>query len=311
MEPFSPHEISRTFFDELPKESLSGVGDVYQWQGFWFWRQHVAAAIAAKSRFEARDEDVILASSMKTGTTWLKAIIPCIINSTLGNGYDYDYDPFVENHPNALIPSLEVQLYCQDPIPDLSGMPSPRLFRTHIAYPLLSESIKNSACKIVYITRNPKDVFVSLWHFMNTKFSYPFDESFDKFCKGVHLFGPFHDHVLGYWNESVKRPEKILFLKYEELKSDPKGQIQKLASFLGRTSMKEKEVENVIEKCSLKRMKSLEINKNGVDPYVGFTYKSYFRQGSVGDWKNKLSEEMKERLDKITKMKLEGSGLEL
>ncbi|XP_021658133.2 cytosolic sulfotransferase 12-like [Hevea brasiliensis] len=304
----------------LPKEISWGTIEFLQWEGFWYAKPHLAAVMAARSHFKARDEDVILASSMKTGSTWLKAIIPCIINSKTsaagdGNGdnidEEEDYDPFVEHHPNDLMPALETQIFRQDPNADLSGMPSPRLLRTHMPYSILPESIKDSACKIVYITRDPKDVFVSLWHFLNTRISCPLHEAFESFCNGVHPFGPFHDHVLGYWKESLKRPEKILFLKYEELKSDPTGQVRKLASFLGRPLVQVDEVDKLVWKCSFERLKNLEINRTGVDPHLGFTYKSYFRVGLVGDWKNHLSAEMRKHLDKITQTKLEGSGLEL
>lgn len=196
-------------------------------------------------------------------------------------------------------------------------MPSPRLFRTHLPYTMLPESIKShNNSKIVYITRNPKDTFVSQWHFFNSirtveEGPLPLLQMFDKFCNGVHAFGPFHDHVLEYWKESVRRPEKILFLKYEELKRDPRGEVKKLALFLGRRFGKEEEVDKVLWRCSFERLKSLEVNKNGVDPWVGFPKSAYFRLGVVGDWKNSLTEEMKERLDQITSKIMEGSGLDL
>ncbi|KAK5844389.1 hypothetical protein PVK06_000526 [Gossypium arboreum] len=135
-----------------------------------------------------------------TGTTWLKAIIPTIMNP-MGRMNDDNNDPLLKRHPNELMPSLEVQLFKENPNPDLSYMPSPRIFRTHVPYPMLPESVKNSACKIVYITRDPKDMFVSLWDCLNSLVTtqgndpWPMDEAFDSFCRGVHVFGPFHDHV--------------------------------------------------------------------------------------------------------------------
>ncbi|KAG4213372.1 hypothetical protein ERO13_A01G052700v2 [Gossypium hirsutum] len=239
-----------------------------------------------------------------TGTTWLKAIIPTIMNP-MGRMNDDNNDPLLKRHPNELMPSLEVQLFKENPNPDLSYMPSPRIFRTHVPYPMLPESVKNSACKIVYITRDPKDMFVSLWHCLNSLVTtqgndpWPMDEAFDSFCRGVHVFGPFHDH----------RPEKILFLRYEDMKKDPKGQLRRLACFLGRPFEKEEEVDKVLWRCSLERLKNLEVNQHGADPWLGFEYKFYFRRGSVGDWKNNMSNEMKEKLDHITAMEFEGSGL--
>ncbi|GMI87240.1 ARABIDOPSIS THALIANA SULFOTRANSFERASE 4B, sulfotransferase 4B [Hibiscus trionum] len=88
--------------------------------------------MAARSNFKAKDFDLILASSIKTGSTWFIAIIPTIINPnvriTNGDRDDDDNDPLLKHHPNELMPSLELQLFKVNPNPDLSGMPSPRLF---------------------------------------------------------------------------------------------------------------------------------------------------------------------------------------
>ncbi|KAF5959287.1 hypothetical protein HYC85_000496 [Camellia sinensis] len=147
-------------------------------------------------------------------------------------------------------------------------MPSTRLFHTHFPYSALPDSIKNSECKIVYITRNPKDTMVSMWHFFNSvrtpeQGPYPFDKAFESFCDGLYPFGPFFDHVLEYWEVSLKKSDKILFLRYEEIKRDPKGLVKRLASFLGRPFVNEEEVEKVLWRCSLDRLKNLKVNKNG------------------------------------------------
>jgi hypothetical protein len=195
-------------------------------------------------------------------------------------------------------------------------MQSPRLFHTHLPYSALPESIKNSECKIVYIARNPKDTLVSMWHFFNKlrtpeQGPYPLENTVESFCNGVCHFGPFFDHVLQYWNESLKIPQKILFVKYEELQRNPKEEVKRLAAFLGKPFAEEKEAEELIWRCSLERLKNLEVNKNGVDPWVGMPNSAFFRTGVVGDWKNILTPEMGKRIDQITSMKLEGSGLAL
>ncbi|XP_038725198.1 cytosolic sulfotransferase 5-like [Tripterygium wilfordii] len=307
---------SSTIFDGLPMEMGLGGRELYQWKDFWYTNLYLPQCLAARSYFQAHEDDVIIASSMKTGTTWLKALIWCIMHcKPQHDDNNNDDDALVKNNPHLLMPVLELKFFGEYPKADISGMPSPRLLQTHVPYMMLSDSVKESNCKIVYITRDPKDVFVSLWHFYNANHAKPeqgpdpLDEAFDKYCKGIHPIGPFHDHVLSYWKESLKRPGKILFLKYEELKRDPKGQLQKLASFLGRPIAEEDVIDNILWRCSLERLKNLEVNQNG--SLVGCTYKSFFRLGSVGDWKNYLSKEMKDRLDNITRMKFESSGLDL
>lgn len=315
-----PNGSTKLLLEQLPKATFFENFDLYQKDGFWYRPRYLEAAVACYSRFEARDDDVILASAMKTGSTWLKALCFCIMQRQScegNNGKKVPEDLLAVRHPAFYVQTLEIQVYTANPPPDLSaGMESPRLFHTHMPYSALPESIKKSKCKIVYITRNPKDTLVSMWHFFNKlrtpeQGPYPLEHVFESFCNGVFHFGPLFDHVLQYWNESLKLPHKILFLKYEELQRNPKEQVKRLASFLGKPFAEEEGVEEVIRGCSLERLKALEVNKDEVDPWVGMPNSAFFRTGVVGDWKNILTKEMSERLDQITSMKLKGSGLDL
>ncbi|KAB1225440.1 Cytosolic sulfotransferase 5 [Morella rubra] len=311
-----PDDSTKIILDQLPRGSFFENLDLRQRDGFWYRPRHLEAAVACYSRFEARDDDVILASAMKTGSTWLKALCFSIMQRHCGGDGEKNEDLLAVHHPAFYVQTLEVQVYTANPPPDLSGMQSPRLFHTHLPYSALPESIKKSKCKTVYITRNPKDTFVSMWHFFNTRRTpeqgpYPLEDAFESFCNGVFHYGPFFDHVLQYWNQSLKMPHKILFLKYEDLQRNPKDQVKRLASFLGKPFADGEEVEELIRKCSLERLKNLEVNKKGVDPWVGMPNSAFFRKGVVGDWENVLTPEMNDRLDQITCMKLKGSGLDL
>ncbi|XXG62393.1 hypothetical protein AAC387_Pa05g0758 [Persea americana] len=297
-------------FVHLPRGKWWGAIDLYQWEGFWYTLPPLQATIAMQNHFKSLDDDVILASSLKTGTTWMKALILSIMADRILTD---EQDPLLTNHPQVLIPSLEFTIYSENTTPNLSEMPSPRLFATHVPYRALPESIKNSKCRIVCMSRSPKDTFVSLWHFLKTLVSreegpFPIEEAFESFCCGVHLFGPFFDHVLEYWTASLEKPDKILFLNYEEMKHDPKGQVKRLAEFLGRPFEREEEADKVVWRCGLERLKSLDVNREGVDPRSGIPHCAFFRRGIVGDWKNHLTDEMASRLDEITRMKFEGSG---
>ncbi|KAG6653015.1 hypothetical protein CIPAW_05G045100 [Carya illinoinensis] len=88
---------------------------------------------------------------------------------------------------------IAFSIYNRIEVPYLNSFESPRLFSTHLSYALLPTSVQDSACKIVYVCRNPKDTFVSLWHFLNRVHSMadPLEEDFDKFCRGVSPFGPY------------------------------------------------------------------------------------------------------------------------
>ncbi|KAE8708999.1 putative nutrient reservoir [Hibiscus syriacus] len=315
-------ESTESMLAQLPMENFWDI-PLYQWQGLRYRSYHLQATMDLRSHFSARHDDIILASPMKTGTTWLKALCFSILNAAASGGdnretlakTDEDHrDPLVENHPAVYVQTLEVQVYTSNPLPNISSMKSPRLFHTHFPYTALPDSVKTTGCKLVYIARNPKDTLVSMWHFFNNlrtpqQGPYPFEKAFEMFINGVSHFGPFFDHVLQYWNQSLKAPNKVLFLKYEDLKGNPIKEVKKLASFMGKPFGDDKKVEDEIWQCSLERLKNLEVNKNGVDPWAGMHNSAYFRTGIVGDWKNMMSDEMSQRLDRITESKFKGSGL--
>ncbi|KAL2898205.1 Cytosolic sulfotransferase 14 [Bienertia sinuspersici] len=138
------------------------------------------------------------------------------------------------------------------------------------------------------------------------------EEYFNKFCEGRSLYGPFFDHLMSYWKESLERPKKVLFLKYEDLKEDGVLQMKKVAEFVGFPFSIEEEkqgvVEDLIKLCSIESLKEMEVNKKGkCDP--DFENKCFFRKGVVGDAANYLTPPMVERLTNIMEEKLNGSGL--
>ncbi|CAN1161028.1 Cytosolic sulfotransferase 17 [Linum perenne] len=132
-------------------------------------------------------------------------------------------------------------------------------------------------------------------------------------------YGPFHEHMLEYWEQSKTSPDKVMFIKYEDLRRDPKPHVRKLASFMGRPFDEEddEEVEKVIWRSSFDRLKDLDVNKdNNTKPHrpllVPLLKNShFFRRGKVGDWRNHLTSEMAERIDDVTRVKLQGTGLYL
>lgn len=114
----------------------------------------------------------------------------------------------------------------------------------------------------------------------------------------------------------MRRPEKVFFLKYEELMEDPVSKAKRLAEFLGCPFSLEEEKEGVVEEiirlCSFDNLSKLEVNKSGDQASVFRIPNScYFRTGKVGDWRNHLSPEMARTLDAVMDEKLQGSDLTL
>nr|TKS08803.1 cytosolic sulfotransferase 15-like [Populus alba] len=263
----------------LPSEkSLAGTKSLYLYKGTWLPVSFLRAVDSFQRDFIAQDTDIIVASMPKSGTTWLKALTFSVAKRHI---YGPKESPFLTASPHALVPCFETDLYMKDPQPNLEQAPPPRIFSSHSHFANLPESIRNSKCKVVYIFRNPLDQ-------MNVMRTFVVES-----CSG-----PFWDNVLGYWKASLERPDKVLFLKYEDLKEDIISNLKKIAEFLGIPFTDEEEKEGAIEEisrlCSFDNLRNLEVNKNGVLRPFGALNSSFFRKGEVGDWANHLNPSMAE-----------------
>ncbi|CAK7340447.1 unnamed protein product [Dovyalis caffra] len=297
----------------LPRDTGWWLSNLCQYQGFWLSSSHaILGLMLVQDHFMSKPTDIILATSPKCGTTWLRALIFATINRT---SYDFATHPLLTNNPQALVPFLEGHIRVNDSTSFLESLPSPRFLSTHIPYSLFPDSMKTSGPKFVYVCRNPKDVLVSKWKFaekMRPKEMPPLSlqDAFELFCNGVSHYGPFWDHVLSYWKASLETPETVLFLIYEDMKREPLVQVKRLAEFLGKPFSPEEEREGVVQEivrlCSFKNLSTLEVNKSIISTEYFVQNPYFFRKGEVGDWENHLTPEMVARLDQITKEKLEG-----
>ncbi|XP_057801851.1 cytosolic sulfotransferase 5-like [Salvia miltiorrhiza] len=317
---FQPPQLSqdfKEFLSTLPGKKVFADDPLYRYhyQGFWYIDAILEAVISCQEHFQAEDSDVFVASAPKCGTTWLKAIAFSLLNRRRHTVTSGDH-PLLTCNPHDLVPFLEIGLYGSIKALDIASFPSPRLLATHIPHSSLPDSIRSgSNCKILYVARDPKDAFVSAWHYLATVglVSPTVAEAFENFCEGLSGYGPFWDHVLGYWKQSLENPERVLFLKYEDMKARPAVEVRRVAEFLGCPFSAEEEeageVDRILELCSFEGLRGLEVNKKGKLDATRVDNSAFFRRGEVGDWKNYLSPEMAERIDRIVEEKFSGSGL--
>lgn len=312
-------DLSQELVSSLPKGK--GVADdcCYQYQGFWYSSQLFQGLIDFQQHFQSRENDVFLVTAPKSGTTWLKAILYALINRQIHHPQD-DHHPLLNKTPHQLVPSFELTKPSEyDSIfPDSIN----RIFACHFPIVSLPKSITEDDCstniKIVYLCRSIKDNFVSLFHFANKlnlrSSPLSLEEAFDLYCKGISASGPIWDHILGYWKASLESPNKVLFMRYEEFKSEPQLQLRRLAQFLGKPLSPEEEksdmVDQIISLCSFGNMSKLQVNNTG-HLVPGVCNSIFFRNGQVGDGNKCLTAEMAAKLDQITEEKFCGSGLHL
>ncbi|ESQ35476.1 hypothetical protein EUTSA_v10009721mg [Eutrema salsugineum] len=327
----NPSEETKRFISSLPSDIDCYGIKMFKYKGCWYEKNILQAILSFQKSFEPQETDIIVASFPKSGTTWLVALAFALVRRSkyLSN----DGHPLLSHNPHDLVPFLEIELYNnvnKSSKPDLtkfSSSSSPRLFSTHMSFHALQVPLKKeSPCKIVYVRRKVKDVLVSLYHFNKSHKGVlwggegsgveeiTIEDLFESFCTGVTYFGPYWDQVLSYWRGSLEDPKHVLFMRYEELKSEPHAQIKRLAEFLECPFTEEEEqsglVDKILELCSFRNLSGLEINKTGKS-WIGLDFKTLYRRGEVGDSKNYLTPEMETKIDMITEEKLKGSGLKL
>lgn len=162
--------------------------DLVFYKNYWFYPHFLEQTILLHDSFRARPDDTILASNPKCGTTWLMALTFTIMNRSC---YKIGNHPLLTHHPQQLVPFIEFPLNIN--ITNVETLSSPRLLATHMPLSLLPMSIGSEGSRIIYICRDPKDAFVSSWHFNQRVFGHAvdLDKAFNMFCEGTWLYGPF------------------------------------------------------------------------------------------------------------------------
>ena len=161
-------------------------------------------------------------------------------------------------------------------------------------YHLLPESVHTSGAKVLYVSRDARDVCVSYYHYQrmvnHVQYRGTFAEFREKFVHDEVLYGPYREHVKGYRDHA----DTVLCLTYEQLHEDRATVVRKVAEFLDK-SLTSEEVEAIAKHTDFEQMKKnpgcnfRHWEKTGM---VATTSKcTFMRKGKVGDWRNYFTEE--------------------
>lgn len=225
-------------------------------------------------KLKAFDDDLYIVAYPKSGNTWLNFLIGYIRNKKINEG-DLDFDNLEE---------VVADIYFNSAL-HLKKMRRPRILKSH-------EAFLGKYKKVIYIVRDPRSVAISYFKFLIAIGSLPKNYSLDKFITNFlkkntyDKYGDWNSHVLGWYNASLIYKDRILIVKYEDLKSNTLNCLTKILDFSG-ISYTKKELLSAISYCSISNMRNLEQKKN-------FRYKtnfSFIRKAQINSWKKEIGAE--------------------
>ena len=192
------------------------VREMMELQAKGWSRDDIAAGIAA---FHPRPTDIIVSPYAKCGTTWLQQTL-----HSLRTRGDMDFDDI-----SRVVPWIETSKILNLNL-EAPQRGSPRLFKSHLAYDVVPKG-----ARYVVSFRDPKDAFVSDYHFMEGWWFEPGSISLAEFLeRPLTRRGTGRDywhHLLSWWAE--RDNPNVLLLSYEHMSVAPEETIRRLARFAG------------------------------------------------------------------------------
>ncbi|CAG6021618.1 unnamed protein product [Menidia menidia] len=252
--------------------------------------------------FQARSDDIVIATYPKAGTTWVSYILDLLYFGKTAPERQttipiYERVPFLE----ICVPGLDSGKDLADKLPT-----SPRLIKTHLPVQFMPKSFWENNSKIIYVARNAKDNMVSFFHFDRMNGLQPeageWNNYFQRFLEGKVVFGSWYDHVNGWWKKKQTH-SNLHYMFYEDLIEDTGREIDKLCSFLGLSPSAEEKT-NVTRGVQFDNMKKDKMANYSTLQVLDFKVSPFLRKGKVGDWKNHFTVSQNEAFDEDYKKKM-------
>ena len=246
------------------------------------------------TELEYKDGDIIISSYPKTGTHWLRDSLSMLLNGNTAISWSSTMLDFA-------------------PLDGYKSQVSRRIAHTHLHPDYLSDSHKKNA-KFIITVRNPKDVAVSMWyHFrksVNIKMQATWDQFFDLFSKNQVPYGGFFDHYRAWKEFILSNAGNALVVYYEDMHKDYQKELRRIADFVGAYV-----TEDIIAQITEKGQQIQLIHDEALKlPDVQAKLKTmttdgslpFYRQGKVGDWKNRFTVAQNEMYDAIIEKEMKG-----
>ncbi len=246
--------------------------------------------------FPFRDDDIIIATYGKSGTTWLQQIVAQLIFDGAEGLPVAEMSPWLD----LRVPPKEVKL------PAVEAQDHRRFLKTHLPVDALVFSPK---AKYIYIARDGRDVIWSMYNHHATANDMWYDalnntpgrigppiepppasirQYFNEWLEGNgYPFWPFWENIRSWWE--IRDLPNVKLLHFADLKADMPGQIRRLAEFLD-IPVHETTWPAILEHCSFTYMKA---HASESVPLGGALWEggaeTFMHKGTNGRWRDTLN----------------------
>lgn len=256
--------------------------------------------------FTFRDDDIIIATYAKSGTTWIQQIVGQLL-----------FDGAEDVDVAAMSPWLDLRVPPRDvKLPALTGQQHRRFLKTHLPVDAL---VYAPTARYLYIGRDGRDVAWSLYnHHANANSLWyaalnetpgrvgpPIAPPPEDICRYFeewlendgYPFWSYWENVRSWW--SIRHLPNLMLLHFADLKADMPGQIRKIAAFLD-IPIDERRWPRILEHCSFDYMKR---HGEKAVPGGGIFWEggaqTFVNKGTNGRWRDQLSPAAVARYEEI------------
>lgn len=259
-----------------------------------------------------RDDDIIIATWGKAGTTWVQQIVSQLLFDGAEGMEVAEMSPWVD----LRVPPKEVKL------PAIEAQTHRRFLKTHLPVDALVFSEK---AKYIYIGRDGRDVVWSMHnhHYTANEAWYdalnntpgrvgpPIEKPAESVVQYYHEWverdgypwWPFWENIRTWW--ATRDLPNVYMLHFANLKKDLSGEMRKIADFL-EIPINEDKWEDIVLHCSFEYMKE---HATKSVPLGGAFWdggaQTFINKGTNGRWRDMLSEEESQKYERRAAQELE------